>query len=258
MKIRGFGSRVACLLGLAMAVACAVAPVRAFDHRLLDAVLKERVAEGRVDYAALKTDRRLEAYLDLLANAEAGTASLVAREEQLAFWINAYNAVTLKLVADHYPVNSIKDVPHPGLPSPWDLPVARVAGRVLSLNDIEHAILRAELKEPRIHYAVVCAAVSCPQLRSEAYVADRLEAQVTEQARLFLSAMNRFDVAERNAELSRIFEWFAVDFGGEPAAVLRAVAPYAPEAVREELLANADRWTVTYLEYDWALNERRP
>jgi len=125
----------------------------------------------------------------------------------------------MKLEADHYPVKSIKDIPHPGLKSPWDLPVARVAGRVLSLNEIEHTILRGELKEPRIHYAVVCAAVSCPPLRAEAYEAERLDAQLAEQARLFLGTLNRFDAVKRKAELSQIFEWFAADFGCEPAAV---------------------------------------
>lgn len=227
---------------------------RAFDHAPFDRILKDHVSEGRVDYAALKHDARLGSYLDALAAAD--VAALGTRNEQLAFWINAYNAYTLKLIVDHYPVKSIRDIPHPEVESSWDLPLARVAGRQLSLNAIEHTILRGELKEPRIHYAVVCAAVSCPPLRTEAFVAERLDAQLRDQAERFLATWNRFDPQTRRAEISQIFKWFASDFGGEPASVLRALAPYAPARVQASLAADADRWTVTYLDYDWALNER--
>lgn len=250
--VRFFPRRLVWLIAAGLAWAATTA--RGFDHGVLDALLKERVSAGLVDYAALKTDPRLSAYLEVLAAAE--PAALEARAEQLAFWINAYNAYTLKLIADHHPLKSIKDVPHAGVESPWDLPVARVGGRTLSLNHIEHQILRAELKEPRIHYAVVCAALSCPPLRSEAYVAERLEEQLAEQARVFLAKQSRFDGGARRAELSLIFRWFAVDFGTEPAAVLRSLAPHAPAAVRQSLANESERWTVSYLDYDWSLNER--
>ncbi|MDP1579714.1 MAG: DUF547 domain-containing protein [Candidatus Didemnitutus sp.] len=243
-----------CALALGFCFALA-GSAQAFEHATLDALLKERVSNGRVDYAALKTDARLGSYLDALAAAD--VAALGARDARLAFWINAYNAYTLKLVADHHPVKSIRDIPHPGVDSPWDLPVARVGGCDLSLNHIEHQVLRAELKEPRIHYAVVCAAVSCPPLRAEAFVAERIDEQFADQARVFLGTLNRFDAKARRAELSQIFNWFAADFGGEPAAVLRALAPYAPAAVRASLAADSGKWTVTYLDYDWSLNERR-
>lgn len=248
-----FFLRVAVLVVWSLVASAGTA--RAFDHAGLDALLKERVSEGRVDYAAIKTDSRLPAYLATLA--EADTSALGGRDARLAFWINAYNAYTLKLVVDHYPVKSIRDIPHPGVESPWDLPVARVGGQDLSLNHIEHQILRAELKEPLIHYAVVCAAVSCPPLRAEAYVAGRLDAQLAAQARLFLSAKNRFDPAARRAELSQIFKWFSADFGGDSATVLRSLAPYAPAAVRGSLAAEPEKWTITHLDYDWSLNVRR-
>ncbi|TAG28452.1 MAG: DUF547 domain-containing protein [Verrucomicrobia bacterium] len=226
----------------------------AFDHGPLDTLLKDHVREGRVDYAALKEDTRLAAYLDALASAD--LATLPARNEQLAFWINAYNAVTLKLIVDHYPLKSIRDIPHPQVESCWDLPSATVGGRRLSLNEIEHSILRKELKEPRIHYAVVCAAVSCPPLRAEAYTAERLDAQFTAQAEQFLANWNHFDSQTRQAALSQIFNWFAVDFGSTPEAVLRSLAPYAPTQVRGALASESSGWTVTYLSYDWALNGR--
>jgi Protein of unknown function, DUF547 len=229
-----------------------VGSVSAFDHSILDSVLKARVSEGRVDYAALSKDPRLDDYLAKLEMAD--PAGLATRDERLAFWINAYNAYTLKLIVAHYPLKSIRDVPHAGLDSPWDIPVAKVGGRVLTLNHIEHVILRKELAEPRIHYAVVCAAVSCPPLRAEAYVAERLDQQIGEQARLFLTKENRFLLKEKRAELSQIFNWFAADFGGKPEAILRSLAPYLDEPIKAALASEAAQWTVVHREYDWALN----
>jgi len=230
--------------------------VRAADIAALDAVLAAHVKNGHADYASIQTDQRLTAYLASLA--ELKPDALPSRNEQLAFWINAYNAFTLKLVTDHYPVKSIRDIPHPGLPSTWDLPVALIGGRTYTLNEIEHVIIRPTFKEPRVHFALVCAAVSCPPLRAESYSADRLDAQLSDQARLFLAAKNRFDATERRAELSSIFNWFATDFGDKPAALLAALAPYAPVAVQKSLETNPGQWSITYLDYDWALNDRLP
>jgi hypothetical protein len=233
-----------------------VIPSRAetVDHTLFDAVLKKHVADGRVDYPALKTDARLEAYLARLGESDASIAEKASQEEKLAFWINVYNAATLRLVTVHYPVKSIRDIPHAGLASVWDIPTVKVGARTLTLNQIEHDILRAKLKEPRIHFAVVCAAVSCPPLRSEAYVAERLEQQLDDQARGFLARQNRFDLKTRRAELSRIFEWFAADFGADAPALLARIAPWAPESVRDGLSGKNGPWTISYQDYDWSLN----
>ncbi len=224
-------------------------------HELWDAVLREHVGDGRVDYARLKAEPRLVRYLDWLT--EVRPDSLGSREEKLAYWINAYNALTLKLVLAHHPVKSIRDIPHPGLKSPWDLPVATIEGRELTLNQIEHEILRPVFKDPRIHYAIVCAAVSCPPLRSEAFVPERLDAQLDEQGRVFLAKQNQFDPATRTARLSQIFNWFGGDFGPDAPAVLRAIAVHAPAEIATALRTAPDRWKIEYLDYDWSLNERR-
>ncbi len=241
---------MAAWLGLGLVVTA-----HAFDHTALDGLLRAHVSAGRVDYEAVKADARLDEYLGALAATD--LATLATREEQLAFWINAYNAHTLKLITAHLPLKSIRDIPHPGVASPWDLPGIQVGGRAVTLNAIENQILLAELKEPRIHYAIVCAAVSCPPLRAEAYEASRLEAQLKSQAYTFLRTHNRFDLKTRRAELSSIFKWFAADFGSEPAAVLRALAPYTPATTREALTGDPSKWAITYLDYDWSLNDRR-
>jgi hypothetical protein len=222
---------------------------------LWDAILRVHVAEGRVDYARLKTDPRLADYVRWLEQER--PAGYGSREEKLAYWINAYNALTLKLVLAHHPVKSIRDIPHPRLKSPWDLPVTTIEGRELTLNQIEHEILRPVFKDARVHYAIVCAAVSCPPLRAEAYRPERLGAQLDEQGRLFLAKQNQFDPARRSARLSQIFNWFGSDFGADRPAVLTALAAHAPAEVAAALRAAPDRWTVDYLDYDWSLNDRR-
>ncbi len=223
-----------------------------FDHRLFDEVLKAHVRSALVDYPALKTDERLPRYLAQLAAADPTT--LTTRNEQLAFWINAYNAYTLKLVADHYPVAGIREIKLPGAATPWAAPIAIVGGKPLTLDYIEHEILRKQLHEPRIHFAIVCAALSCPQLRGEAYVADRLDEQLENQGRWFFSWRNQFDVGSKSAGISMILKWFAEDFGGNKEAILRFVAPYTIESVRRSIESAPTLWKVTYLKYDWSLN----
>lgn len=234
----------------------------ASDHALFSAVLADHVRDGRVDYAALRHDARLSRYLAQLA--DTSPDELASEAERLALWINAYNAYTLKLVADDYPVKSIHDLGTGGRilgwllnRTPWDIRFAVVGGRTLTLNEIEHEILRPQFEEPRLHFAIVCAAVSCPPLRAEAYQADRLDAQLDDQGRRFLrdGVRNQFDVAGRRARLSPIFSWFAEDFGKTDAAVLRYVSRFAPPDVGRELAAGADRWSVSATDYDWSLND---
>lgn len=226
-------------------------------------MLSDHVHDGRVDYAAVGTDPRLPRYLAQLdATDPAGLPTEAAR---LALWINAYNAYTLQLVADAYPVASIRDVSGSSRllgwllkRTPWDIRFARVGGVEYTLNEIEHEVLRKRFHEPRLHFAIVCAAVSCPPLRSEAYVPGKLESQLADQARQFLRAGpgNAFDGERRVARLSAIFSWFQEDFGGSDATVLAFVAPYAPEAVQADLAAHSTVWQVKYSDYDWALNGR--
>lgn len=234
------------------------------DHGLFSAVLQEHVVAGLVDYAAVARDQRLPQYLDQLAETDPGR--LASRAEKLAFWINAYNAYTLKLVADDYPVESIHDLGTGGRiigwllnRSPWDIRFAEVGGKKYTLNEIEHEILRPRFQEPRIHFAIVCAAVSCPPLRSEAYVPDRLDEQFDEQGRIFLadSRHNQFDFKERRASLSPIFSWFKEDFGGDDESLIRFVARFLGQDVARQLESHTEPWRVSHTDYDWSLNDQK-
>lgn len=247
--------------GLVLAAGCSIDSVRVnaapdpskkpavqatFDHSRLDGVLRQYVsAEGVVDYAKLSADRSdLDAYLASLAGVDPD--KLGSKPEKLAFWINAYNAITLAGILHFYPTASIRD--HRGF---WDQVITNCGGVDRSLNDIEHRILR-NMGEPRIHMAIVCAAQSCPRLRNEAYVAARLDAQLDDQARGFLASRkrNRFDDATKTAQLSKIFDWFAADFDAEPYGGVRGfVRKYAEP--REWL---GGEFAIDYLAYDWVLN----
>ena len=222
----------------------------AFD-RLLQRVVDSR---GDVDYAALqaRADTVLAPYLQTLADARPST---LEREARLAFWINAYNAYTLKLIVDHYPVVSIRDIDGPaGGGTPFERPVGPVADTVRTLDEIEHEIIRVRFNEPRIHFALVCAAKSCPRLRREAYTGPQLDAQLDAQARRFLhaSSKNRIPDGDGAIALSRILKWYGADFGPTPTAVQRALAPYFEGPVRDSLSQGA--YTVRYRPYDWTLN----
>ncbi len=232
------------------------------DDGLLTALLQDHVEEGVVDYPAITEDERLDAYLAQLAATD--PAALPDGAAQLAFWINAYNAYTLKLVASVEGVGSIREITglgtkgDPDTAQPWDQPVATIGGETYTLNQVEHEIIRPEFGDARIHFALVCAAYSCPQLRSEAYVADRLEAQLNEQGRWFLEHRNAIDPRTRTAGLSQLFSWFAEDFGGDQDAILRYAADFVTHPAAAQSLRNEpQRWTVTYLDYDWSLNNRK-
>jgi hypothetical protein len=246
-------------------VLCAAAPRPewAAAEASYDALLRERVAAGRVDYTALKTDPRLGAFLDAAARID--PAALASREAALAYWLNLYNAATLKLAADRYPIASIHDLAKGGRylsfalgTTPWDIRFVDTTRGRLTLNEIEHEIVRRDFAdEPRIHFALVCAALSCPPLRSEAYAAERLDAQLAEQTRAFLAdeRHNTFDPAKRVARVSAIFDWYGKDFGEGDRAVLAWIARWAPPAVAEALAADPGRWRLRFAAYDWALND---
>lgn len=251
----------ATLLALAFLFASALQLAAAPDPSLLSAVLAAHVKDGRVDYAGLKSDDRLPRYLAQLAATD--PATLKSPAEQLAFWINAYNAFTLQLILDHHPQSSITEIGTGGLAlgsvlktTAWDLRFARVGGKTYTLNEIEHDIIRRQLHDPRAHFALNCASASCPILRPEAYRADELSAQLDDQARRFFAsaARNRFDLATKTAWLSEIFSWYRKDFGGSERAVLLEAARYAPDDVRRSITADPAAWKVKYLAYDWSLN----
>lgn len=223
-----------------------------FDHSLFDSVLKAHVSNGEVDYANLKSDKRLDTYLDRLAQAD--ESMLPNREEKIAFWANAYNAYTLKLITNHYPISSIMDIKERGYESPWAIPMAKVAGKAYTLDQIENEILRPKWPDPRIHYVLVCAAQSCPQLRSEAYTAEKLEKQFEEQGRWFMIHRNTFDLRSKTAKLSSVFEWYAIDFGKNTEHILATAAKHAEPKISEALKKDLKNWNVSFSEWDWRLN----
>lgn len=233
----------------------------AFDHTLLEGLLTDHVVGDQVDYRRIKSDPRLEAYLALLAHAQPEAFS--SRDEQLAFWINAYNAYTLKLVVSVYPVESIQAIAalgrtgDPATAKPWNIPFAVVGGKTFTLEDIEHQIIRARFRDARVHFALVCAAVSCPKLRAEAYTGAKLQAQLDDQGRWFVAHRNRLDGRRRVAELSQIFEWFAEDFGKDQTMRLDFIAEFAAPGIASSLAENPAVWQVRYNNYDWQLNDRR-
>jgi len=234
----------------------AVLHAAAFDHahRLLDQTVKTYVKHSLVNYAALKAQRLdLDRYLDEVASVAEFEFKQWPEKQRIAFLINAYNAYTLQLVLDHYPVKSIKDIGG-WLKGPWDQPVVRLFRRGLTLNDLEHKILRVEYGDPRIHFALVCAARGCPPLRDEAYVAERLNVQLDDQARQFLATpgKNRIETTQHTVYLSPIFKWYGGDFERKSGSVLAALKLYWPS----EPAAGYEDFKIRYTEYDWSLNEQ--
>ena len=242
------------MVGLVLALPFA----RAIDHSHaeLSDVLRAVVSEGSVDYRALRTEpAALDRYLDQLAAVTAGEFEGWVATDRLAFLINLYNAATLRLIVDHYPVKSIRSIGLlPG--SAWKRDAVRLFGRNVSLDHVEHEIIRKQYRDARVHFALVCAAKGCPPLRAEAYVGSRLNVQLDEQGREFISTRdkNRVDVAARTLHLSPIFKWFAGDFEAAAGSAPAFVAAFLPDGLRHAVSAGG--FTVTYTDYDWTLNER--
>ena len=219
----------------------AVAPTRtAPSHAAFSALLKRYVnTDGDVDYAGLKSQLpKLNAYLSTLS--QNPPQDNWSRNERLAYWMNAYNAATLKLIAENYPLTSITKLDGG---KPWDVKRVELGGTTYSLNEIENDIIRPRFKEPRIHFAVNCAAASCPPLRNEAYVASRLDAQLDEQTRAFVNDSRYNTFSSGTATVSKIFDWYGEDFGDLKTFLGKYHAGGAPSNVK-------------FAEYDWALNKQ--
>ncbi|RME35575.1 MAG: DUF547 domain-containing protein [Gammaproteobacteria bacterium] len=236
-------------------------PAAAFDHHYRDyaALLAESVRmqghQSRVDYRRLVAEPgpldRVTARMEQVPEEEFEGWD---RDRQIAFLINAYNAFTLRLVRDHYPVDSIKAIG--GLfRSPWKLEFFTLFGRPANLDHIEHGLLRPRYHEPRIHFALVCAARGCPPLSDRPWLPERLDAQLEEAARRFLTdpQRNRYLPEENRLELSPLFRWYREDFEAAAGSVAAFVAPYLAEAEAER--RRIETATVRYLDYDWSLNE---
>lgn len=208
---------------------------------------------NRVRYASVtQEDRRtLDAYIRQLQEV---TVTRLSLDEQKAYWINLYNALTVKVVLDHYPVESIRDINiSPGIFSrgPWGAKLVTIQGRKVSLDDIEHRILRPLWKDNRVHYAVNCASLGCPNLQPEAYTAQNTEALLEKGAREYVNHARGASVSRDRLSLSSIYKWFQADFGGSEEQVVHHLRMYANPGLAEKLKDFAGR--VAY-DYDWRLN----
>ncbi len=233
-----------------------------FDHTGWNKILKATVTDdGCVEYEAIrkKLSRDLKAYLDSLG--KASLKELKTDAEKKAFWINAYNAVCVQTLIDS---GLPKEVPHAAFfgKNIFTQRTCRIAGKIRSLDDIEHRILRKEFKDNRVHAAVVCGASSCPRLRREAYTAKDVDRQLDEEARRWVQTGRTKDGKRKNyldrrkgvLYVSKIFDWFEEDFGGSDKGVLNFVKRHASESDRKFLEKN--RVKLKYLTYSWRLNSQ--
>ncbi|MTI33514.1 DUF547 domain-containing protein [Xanthovirga aplysinae] len=225
------------------------------SHHLWTTLLQKHVSsQGWVDYEGFQADStQLQTYLEELS--QNIPQDSWTREEKLAYWINAYNAFTVELIIDHYPVESIEDIGSlvqiPFVNSVFDIRFIDLNGKKYSLNFIEHLILRRRFKEPRIHFAIVCASYSCPKLRNEAYTADKLEEQLDDQAVDFINDPNRNDIRNPDdVELSRIFYWFYSDFKKHHETLIDYINQYAETPINAKA-------KVSFKTYDWTLNSTK-
>ena len=223
------------------------------DHDAWDRILARHVTVAqdgiaRVDYAALDAVE-LERYLQAL---QAADPAAMTPAVAFAFWVNLYNAATVRLVKAAYPVDSIRDIGGSLFrPGPWREPVVRVAGQALSLDDIEHGILRPVWRDPRIHYAVNCAALGCPNLVGRAWVPERLGQMLEAAAQAYVNHPRGVRFAGSSLEVSSIYHWYEKDFGENDAAVIEHLRRYAGPRLAERL---AGRRRIDTHGYDWKLN----
>ncbi len=235
------------------------------DHAQWDRLLKTYVQVGadginRVAYARFKAEAhdQLKGYI---AQLEGVTVATLDRSEQFAFWANLYNAKTIEIVLQKYPVASIKDISLGGgliasvKGGPWAAKVVKVSGQDLSLDDIEHGIMRRVFKDPRVHYAVNCAALGCPNLMPEAFVGERLEQQLDAAARAFINSSRGARSADGRIQTSSIYNWFQADFGGNAKGVVSHLQQYA-EPELKQALEKSSPGGLSY-EYDWRLNDAK-
>ncbi|MBK1829469.1 DUF547 domain-containing protein [Verrucomicrobiaceae bacterium R5-34] len=246
------------IASLTLSAGLASVKAQGFDHShsAFTTILKSHVKNNKVDYAGLKkSPGALDSYLNTLAAVPESKFDTWDKDERMAFLINLYNATTLKLVVDHYPVKSIKNIGGV-LKSPWKLKVVHVFGKKHSLDDIEHEQLRKKYKDARIHFAVNCASIGCPSLRAEAFQASQLSRQLDEQGRAFLAdrTKNRIDASSKTLYLSQIFDWFKGDFKNQAGSVENFIATYASAADARQIKRGG--FSVKYMDYDWNLNQQ--
>ena len=242
------------MLSLIMLFSCSEAKVRrsdtAPDHSAWTRLLQKMVTEeGKVDYLAFMAhEAELQAYLQTLSDHHPDKEKWT-QEEQMAYWINAYNAFTVQLIIEHYPLESIKDIKRwniPFLNTPWTIKFIKIGGKRYNLDAIEHKILRKQFNEPRIHFAIVCASISCPRLLNEAYTADKLTEQLNMQAKHFINDLSKNRISPDKLQISKIFSWFSGDFT-KNGTLIEYLNKYADEQINPDA-------EISYLDYNWNLN----
>lgn len=225
-----------------------------WDHFLRTYIQTDPNNINRVPYANIsETDKdRLDQYIDDLTNVK---VRKLTRNEQLPYWVNLYNALTIKVVLDHYPVDSIKDISiSPGFFSigPWGKKLVEVEGKPLSLDDIEHRILRPIWQDPRIHYAVNCASIGCPNLASMAYTAQNVNTLMDQGAREYVNHPRGMTITPSGLFVSSIYDWFIEDFDDTEQGVIQHLMEYAKPELKSQLESIIK---ITKHHYDWKLND---
>lgn len=214
-----------------------------FDHSAWNKILTTHVStQGNVNYKGIKkAEAELDAYLNEISSAVVDEKTW-SKNEQLAFWINAYNAFTVKLILKHYPLKSIKDIG-----SPWDKKFFKIGGKKMNLNHIEHKILRVKFNEPRIHFAIVCASFSCPKLSNKAFTSSNVQNQLSSLTKGFVNDKKRNKITANKIEISEIFNWFKGDFT-KKGSLIDFLNRYSLVKIK----ASAK---ISHLAYNWNLNE---
>jgi len=243
----------------AIAVAASETVTHRDVHEIWNSLLSEYVEAGyigdtkmtAIDYEAVAADPRWDKLLSLLEKTQVPEG----REERLAFRINVYNILAVKMILTEYPVETINELGI-GETEVWDRKIGVVAGEEYSLNEVEHGIIR-KMDEPLIHGAIVCASVSCPDLRPEAFTAEDLSIQMKEQMKKWMANPKkgaRFDEENNRLYLTPIFDWFAEDFTGGGQTIIDFARPYLPTEIGQKI---GEETTVVYLDYDWTLSDTK-
>ncbi len=219
------------------------------DNTIYASLLKKHVIKNRVNYDGLKKDElKLDTYLAILSNTDVDS---LLKTEQFAFYINAYNAFTIKLILTKYPgINSIKEI-GTFFTNPWQKKFIILQKRTVTLDHIEHDILRPRFKDARVHFSINCASKSCPRLRNEPYESTTLEAQLDEQAKLFINDKKNSFFKDNTLFLSKIFSWFGEDFSQKP---IQFILQYANDDLKAAIRSAGHDIKLSYLSYDWSLN----
>lgn len=221
------------------------------SHQHWDKLLKKYVnTAGMVNYKGLQKDKsELDEYLKTLS--DNSPQKNWSENDQKAFWINAYNAYTVSLIMQHYPVKSIKDIGGSiyKINTAWDIRFIKIGGETYDLNNIEHKMLRRKFEDPRIHFAIVCASMSCARLRNEAYTGEKLNAQLEDQGKDFLNDKAKNRISGDKAELSKYFSWYQSDFT-KNGSLRDFINKYSQIKINENT-------KISYLDYNWSLNEQK-